>query len=170
MQRDHDAMNRLCWNEGRAYNYAEGPEPLVPAPGCVLEHDAPVPRQGDTGEDGANGITRTSGATEGCFSRTTDLRFSVTPCKPVSSAASVSSENQHRIAVTVEPVPPLHGISIDGEDFLAARKRRREDQQRRLRQMEIGDEARHQLETMTRADEQARFTFSGPHCPVLNNQ
>src|SRR5678816_890015 len=98
MERDQDAMNRLCWNEGRTYNYAEGREPTVPAP---------------------------------------------------------FSQDEHRIAVAVEPVPPLHGISIDGEDLLAARKRRREDQQRRLGEMEIGDEARHQLEAMTRADEQA---------------
>jgi len=76
MERDQDAMNRLCWNEGRAYNYAEGPEALIPGP---------------------------------------------------------SLQDEHRIAVAVEPVPPLHGISIDGEDLLAARKRRREDQQRRLR-------------------------------------
>jgi hypothetical protein len=40
------------------------------------------------------------------------------------------SEDQHRVAVAVEPVCPPHGLSIDGEDFLAARKRRREDQQR----------------------------------------
>ena|SRR6188508_3602025 len=83
---------------------------------------------------------------------------------------SADSRNQHRIAVAVEPVPPLHGISIDGEDLLAARKRRREDQQRRLGEMEIGDEARHQLEAMTRADEQARFTFSKPHDPIVDNQ
>src|SRR5215203_1915045 len=72
---------------------------------------------------------------------------------------SVDSRNQHRVAVAVEPVAPLHGISIDGEDLLAARKRGREEQQRRLRQMEIGDQARHQLKVMTRADEQACFTF-----------
>ena len=83
---------------------------------------------------------------------------------------SVDSRNQHRIAVAVEPVPPLHGISIDGEDLLAARKRRREEQQRRLRQMEIGDEARHQLETMTRADEQVGLTFSGPHDPIVQTE
>ena len=51
------------------------------------------------------------------------------------------SENQHRIAVAVEPIPPVDGVSIDGEDLVAARKRRREDQERRLRQMEVGDEA-----------------------------
>ena len=39
-----------------------------------------------------------------------------------------ASENQHSVAVAVEPVPPLHGISIDGEDLLAARKRRHQDQ------------------------------------------
>jgi hypothetical protein len=44
-----------------------------------------------------------------------------------------SLEKQHRVAVAVEPIPPPHGITIDGEDLLAARKRRREDQQRRLR-------------------------------------
>ena len=143
MERERDEMSGLFWKEGGAFNYAESPEP-VPALGRVgLEHDAPVPRQGDNGEDGANGITRRNEATEVSFSRRMDLRFSVTPCKPVSSAASVTSENQHRVAVAVEPVPPLHGISIDGEDLLAARKRRREEQQRRLRQMEIGDEARH---------------------------
>ena len=51
------------------------------------------------------------------------------------SALSIGhgSENEHRIAVAVEPVPPLNGLSIDGEDLVAARKRRREDQQRRLR-------------------------------------
>jgi hypothetical protein len=43
------------------------------------------------------------------------------------------SEEQHRVAVAVEPIPPLDGITIDGEDLVAARKRRREDQQRRLR-------------------------------------
>ncbi len=43
------------------------------------------------------------------------------------------SEEQHRVAVAVEPIPPLHGLTIDGEDLVAARKRRREDQQRRLR-------------------------------------
>jgi hypothetical protein len=144
MERDRDEMSGLFWKEGGAFNYAESPESPVPAPGRVnLEHDAPVPRQGDNGEDGANGITRRNGATEVSFSRRMDLRFSVAPCKPVSSAASVTSENQHRVAVAVEPVPPLHGISIDGEDLLAARKRRHEDQQRRLRQMEVGDEARH---------------------------
>ena len=79
-------------------------------------------------------------------------------------------DDQHRVAVAVEPVPPLHGISIDGEDLLAARKRRREEQQRRLRQMEIGDEARHQLEAMTRADEQVGLTFSGPHDPIVQTQ
>ena len=172
MESDQDAMNRLCWNEGRAYNYTEEPEPLVPASGCVtLAHDAaPVPRQGDNGEDGGNGITRRNGATEFSLSRRIDLRFSVAPCKPVSSAASVTSQDQHRIAVAVEPVPPLHGISIDGEDLLAARKRRREDQQRRLRQMEIGDEGRHQVEAMTGTNEQTRFTFAGPHGPLVNSQ
>src|SRR5678815_2324884 len=83
---------------------------------------------------------------------------------------SADSRNQHRIAVAVEPVPPLHGISIDGEDLLAARKRRREDQQRRLRQREIGDEARHQLEAVTGTDEKSRFTFTRPHDPLDNNQ
>ena len=83
---------------------------------------------------------------------------------------SVDSGHQHRVAVAVEPVPPLHGISIDGEYLLAARKRRREDQQRRFGEMEIGDEALHQLEAMTRADEQSRFAFSRPHDPIVDNQ
>jgi hypothetical protein len=42
-------------------------------------------------------------------------------------------DDQHRVAVAVEPVPPLHSIAIDGEDLLTARKRRYQDQQRRLR-------------------------------------
>ena len=53
------------------------------------------------------------------------------PAVPRQSAngdTSVASENQHSVAVAVEPVPPLHGISIDGEDLLAARKRRHQDQ------------------------------------------
>ncbi len=74
-----------------------------------------------------------------------------------------SLKNEHRVAVAVEPIPPPHGISIDGEDLLAARKRRREDQQRRLRQMEVGDQAGHELEAMTGANEQARLTISRPH-------
>jgi hypothetical protein len=45
-------------------------------------------------------------------------------------AADIHSEDQHRIPVAVEPVSPPHGLSIDGEDLLAARKRRRQDQQR----------------------------------------
>jgi hypothetical protein len=78
--------------------------------------DNSVPHQNGNGADGKD-----------------DLRFFVAPCEPACSVNSVDSRNQHRVAVAVEPVPPLHGISIDGEDLLAARKRRREDQQRRLR-------------------------------------
>ena len=98
MERERDQMSGLFWKEGGVFNYAESPEPPVPAPGRLsLEHDAPVPRQFHT------------------------------------EVTLHSLKNEHRIAVAVEPVPPLHGISIDGEDLLAARKRRREDQQRRLR-------------------------------------
>src|SRR5688572_32063705 len=86
------------------------------------------------------------------------------------SALSIehSSENEHRVAIAVEPVPALHGISIDGEDLLAARKRRREDQQRGLRQVEIGDKARHELESVTRANEQPRLTVARLHNPILH--
>ena len=88
MERDRDAMSRLFWNEGGAYNYAESPERPLRAR-VNLEHEAPVPRQ--------------------------------------------PSDDQHRVAVAVEAVPPPHGIAIDGEDLLTARKRRYQDQQRRLR-------------------------------------
>jgi hypothetical protein len=133
MERERDEMSGLFWKEGGVFNYAESPEPPVPAPGRVsLEHDAPVPRQRVNGGCGGNGITRINGETEFSLSEE-GFRCSVPPCVSVSSGNSASSEDQHRVAVTVEPVPPLHGLSIDGEDLLAARKRRREDQQRRLR-------------------------------------
>jgi len=60
MERERDEMSGLFWKEGGAFNYAESPEPPVPAlhpttQACVagapavrrvsLEHDAPVPRQ-----------------------------------------------------------------------------------------------------------------------------
>ena len=115
MKVDVNAMSRLFWNAGGVYiSDAETPDPVVPALGRVnLEHDAPVPRQGDN-----RGYR--------------ELRFSVAPCGPMSSAVSLTSKDQHRITIAIEPVPPLHGLLIDGEDLVAARKRRREDQQRRL--------------------------------------
>jgi hypothetical protein len=110
---ERHAMNGLFWNQGGTYIHAETPERL-PALGRVnLEHDAPVPRH--TGQ--------------GTMSNAQCPR-SIEP-----SALSIEhcSEDQHRVTVAVEPIPPLHGLTIDGEDLVAARKRRREDQQRRLR-------------------------------------
>ena len=162
-------MSRLFWNEGGAYVlHAESPEPPVPALGRVtLEHAAPVPRQRDrdSGGVGGNGITRRNGATEFSLTRKGDLRSSVAPCLSVPSVPSATSDDQHRIAVAVEPVPPLHCLSIDGQDLVAARKRRREDQQRRLRQMEVGDQRGDQLEAVTRLDEQSRLTLARYHGP-----
>ena len=82
----------------------------------------------------------------------------------------VTSQNQHRITVAVEPIPMSNCLFVDGEDLVAARKRRREDQQRRLRQMEVGDQAGDQLEAVTRVDEQARLTLAGPDDSIFHAQ
>jgi hypothetical protein len=48
-------------------------------------------------------------------------------------APLASLQNEHRISIAVEPVPPGDGLAIDGADLLAAGERRRQHQERRSR-------------------------------------
>ena len=82
----------------------------------------------------------------------------------------VTSQNQHRITIAIEPIAMSNCLFVDGEDLVAARKRRREDQQRRLRQMEVGEESGDQLEAVTRVDEQAGLAVASPHDSILHVQ
>lgn len=62
------------------------------------------------------------------------------------------SEDQRRVPVAVEAVSMPYGLAIDGEDLVAARKGRRQDQQRRSRQVEIGDQPANELKPVAGAD------------------
>src|SRR5687767_13821090 len=162
-------MSRFFWNVGRAYVlYAETPDPSVPALGRVnLEHDAPVPRQSLLGKAQCSMrnaqcsmLGHWSFIEAGHSLSIEHSALSIEPC----------SEKEHRITIAVEPISMSDSLFVDGEDLVAARKRRREDQQRRLRQMEVGDQAGDQLEAVTRADEEARLALASPDDSTLHVQ
>src|SRR5215207_7694125 len=53
------------------------------------------------------------------------------------------SDDEHRIPITVEPVPLRHRLAIRFEHQLAPAERADQHEQRRLRQMEVGEQPAH---------------------------
>src|SRR5688500_9678120 len=87
-----------------------------------------------------------------------DLRRPPPPPPSVSSALRLlrpplASQDQHRIAVAVEPVATRDCLSIGGQDPLAPGERRNEHQQRRRGQMEVGEQAIDGAELVPRVHE-----------------
>src|SRR5207245_6430808 len=71
----------------------------------------------------------------------------------VSGLVSLVSE-QHGIAVAEETVALRNRVRIGSADLVVTGEGRHQHQQRRFRQMEIGDQARHRLEHVAGRDEQ----------------
>ena len=71
-------------------------------------------------------------------------------------------KHQHGIAVAEEAVALAHRVRVGREHQLAAGERRHQHQQRRLRQMEVGQQRIDHPEAIARADEQRRLARHRP--------
>src|SRR6476646_1770371 len=75
-------------------------------------------------------------------------------------------EDQHRVPITVEPIPLLHRFTVRPKHPLAAGECGDEHQQRRARQMKVRDHRVDELKSVTRVDEQRRLAAAGKHVAV----
>src|SRR6185436_12780726 len=83
----------------------------------------------------------------------------ITPRRPSPSVASTSNFklvlplDQHRIAIAEEAVAVLDRMTVRDADILCAAERRYQHEQRRFREMEIGEQALDHPEPVARQDE-----------------
>jgi hypothetical protein len=70
-----------------------------------------------------------------------------------------ASQDQHRVAVAVEVVSALDGCAIRGKDSLSTCECRDQHEQRRSRQMKVGDEPLDDAKAMTGVNEERRASI-----------
>src|SRR5918995_1030822 len=70
------------------------------------------------------------------------------------------SDEQHRIPITVEPVPLGHRLAIRLEHQLTPAERADQHEQGRLRQVEVGEQPAHHAKSKTGVDEEVRVSGS----------
>src|SRR5579884_2326012 len=78
-------------------------------------------------------------------------------------------QNQHAVAVAVETIPFFDGMTVGTEYQVAPGKRRDEHQQGGFRQVEIGQQAAYDLESISRNDKQVRLTARGNNLSMICN-
>src|SRR5687767_7077123 len=75
-------------------------------------------------------------------------------------------ENEHCVAVTVEPVFSLDRMAIGVENQIVSRQRGHEHQKRRARQVEVRDQPTHHTKLKSGIDEQIRSPRAGSYTPL----
>src|SRR5262245_28189404 len=90
------------------------------------------------------------------------LNLAPTLVRPVQLRSSAF--DQHGIPIAEETVSFSDGVAVGMQDMIDARKRTHQHQQRRARQMEVGDQPIHHAEVETRMNEDIRLALFGAKC------
>ena len=82
------------------------------------------------------------------------------PCRRAHEAVRCCSD-QHRVAVAVEPVAERDRLAVGGQHRLPLGERRHQHQQRRARQVKVGDQIGHHEEALAGQQIQIGLAFAG---------